>query len=62
MCIIKYSRIRFVRYGTVEALLVSCLACARLGFAQQPVLVQLYRSLYARLPALTYNMIYSNII
>lgn len=36
-----------------EALLVTCLAFTRLGFAQQPVLVQLYRSLYARLPRLS---------
>jgi len=40
-----------------EALLVSCLAFARLGFAQQPVLVELYRSLYAQLPQLNQSQL-----
>ncbi|CAE8691878.1 unnamed protein product, partial [Polarella glacialis] len=35
------------------SLLVTCLALGRLGFARQPVLVELYRSLYGRLPDLT---------
>lgn len=35
------------------ALLVTCLAFTRLGFAQQPILVELYRSLYSRLPELS---------
>lgn len=34
------------------AVLVTCLAFARLGFAQQTILVNLHRSLYARLPSL----------
>merc|ERR1712194_276432 len=36
-----------------RSLVVTCLAFARLGFARQPVLVQLYRSVYAALPQLT---------
>lgn len=49
----------FVQYVTQHcrqfprrALLVTCLAFARMGFAQQPVLIELYRSLYAQLPEL----------
>eukprot|EP00927_Polykrikos_kofoidii_P066592 TRINITY_DN62163_c0_g1_i1.p1 TRINITY_DN62163_c0_g1~~TRINITY_DN62163_c0_g1_i1.p1 ORF type:complete len:1087 (-),score=149.53 TRINITY_DN62163_c0_g1_i1:130-3285(-) len=34
------------------AILVTCIALARMGFAQQPFLVELYRSLYAQLPRL----------
>merc|ERR1712176_948129 len=36
-----------------KSLIVTCVALARLGFAQQPVLVQLYRTLYAWLPSLS---------
>lgn len=35
------------------SLLVTCLSFSRLGFARQPVLAELYRSLYARLPDLS---------
>lgn len=36
-----------------EALVTTCIAFAKLGFAQQPLLVDVYRSLYGKLPSLT---------
>jgi len=41
---------KFCRRFSQEGLLVTCLAFARLGFTQQPVLVELYRGIYGRLP------------
>lgn len=37
---------------SLESLLVTCVAFTKLGFARQPVLVQLYRRLYGQLPKL----------
>jgi len=40
-----------------SAIIVTCLSFARLGFAQQPVLVELYRTLYAKLPRLNHHQL-----